>query len=91
MLFSRILIGSCCGHVTGSSVSTHKSVNIGRKNIERTYRLASVEGILDLAEVNNKCDLGVIFTSNLQFDKHITNICAKANRIVGISNIHVFA
>ena len=54
-------------------------MHIGRKNIEGTYKLASVEGIFDLAEVVNKCALGVNFQSNLQFDKHIANICARAN------------
>ena len=55
-------------------------MHIGRKNIERTYKLVSVEGILDLAEVDNECDLGVNFQYNLQVDKHVANICAKANR-----------
>ena len=64
-------------------------MHIGRKNIERTYKLASVKGILDLAEVDSECDLGVNFQSNLQFDKHVANICAKVNRIVGI-NKHTF-
>ena len=65
-------------------------MHIGRKNIERTYKLASVEGILDLSEVDNACDLGVDLQSNLQFDKHITNIRAKANRTVGIIK-HTFS
>ena len=63
---------------------------IGRKNIERTCKLASVEGILDLSEVDNACDLGVYFQSNLQFDKHVANICAKTNRTVGIIK-HTFS
>ena len=68
-------------------------MHIGRKNIERTYKLASVEGIIDLAVkkcVVNKCDTGVNIQPNLQNDKHITNICAKANGIVGI-NKHTFS
>ena len=52
--------------------------------------MASVEGILDLSEVDNACDLGVNFQSNLQFDKHVTNICAKANSTVGIIK-HTFS
>ena len=72
------------------NASKCKAMHIGRKNIERTYKLASVEGILDLAEVSNECDLGVNFQSNLQFDKHVTNICAKANRISGITK-HTFS
>ena len=63
------------------NASKWKANHIGRKNIERTYKLVSVEGILDLAEVDNKCDQGVNFQSNSQFDKHVANICAKANRI----------
>ena len=63
-------------------------MHIDRKNIERTYKLPSVEGILDLAEFDNECDLGVIFMSNLEFYKHITNICAKANRTVEIIKQH---
>ena len=58
-------------------------MHIVRKNVERIYKLASLEGILDLIEVDNECDFEVNFQSNLQFDKHVTNICAKANRIVG--------
>ena len=67
------------------NASKCKAMNIGKKNVERTYKLASVEGILDLAEVDNECDLGENFLSNLQLDKHVTNICAKANKIVGIT------
>ena len=65
-------------------------MHIGRKNIERTYKLASVEGILDLSEVDNACDLGFKFQSNLQFDKHVTNICAETNYTVGIIK-HAFS
>ena len=73
-----------------SNASKCKVNHIGRKNIERTYKLASVEGCLDLPEVDNTCNLGANFQSNLQFDKHITNICAKANGIVGIIR-HAFS
>ena len=52
--------------------------------------MASVEGILDLAEVDNECGLGVKFMSNLQSYKHVTNICAMANRTVGITK-HTFS
>ena len=69
------------------NASKCKAMHIGRKNIERTYKLASVEGILDLAEVDNECDLGV----NIQFDKHVTNICAKANKIVRIIKLDFLA
>ena len=67
-----------------------KVMHIGRKNIDGTYKFASVEGVLDLAEVDKACDLEVNFLSNLQFDKHVANICAKANRTVGIIK-HTFS
>ena len=61
------------------NASKCKVMHIGRKNIERTYKLTSVEGFIDLAEADNECDLGIKFSVQLQFDKHVTNICAKAN------------
>ena len=36
------------------NASKCRIMHIGRKNIERTYKLASDEGILDLAEVDNE-------------------------------------
>ena len=55
-----------------------KVMHIGRKNIERTYKLTSAEGIIDLAKVDNECDLGVNFQSNLQFDNYISIILSKS-------------
>ena len=52
-----------------------KVMHIGRKNIDRINKLASIGGILDLAEVDIICDLGVNLQSNLPFDKHATNMC----------------
>ena len=65
-------------------------MHIGRMNIERTCKLASVEGIIELAEVDKKCNLGVNFKSNLQIDRHVANLHAKANRTVCIIK-HVFS
>ena len=72
------------------NASMCKVMHICRKNIERTYKLASVEGILDLAGVDNLYDMEVNFQSDLQFDKHIANICVKANGTVGITK-HSFS
>ena len=55
------------------NASKCKVIHIGRKNNERTYKLASVEGILDLADVHNECDVAVNFQYNLQFDIHKKN------------------
>ena len=55
-----------------------KVMHIGRKNIERTYNLASAKGIHDQAEVYDECDIRINFQFNLQFDKHVTTICAKS-------------
>ena len=84
------LMSSSCDWQLCFNASKYKVIHIGRKNIERTYKLASFERILDLAEVDNKFDLGVSFQSNLQLDKHVANICAKANRTVGIIE-HTFS
>ena len=65
-------------------------MHIGWKNIERTYKLASVEGIIGLAEVDDEPDLGVNNQSNLQLDKHITTVCVATNRTVGITK-HAFS
>ena len=64
------------------NTSKCKVMHIGSKNI--------VEGILDLSEADNTCDQGINLQSNLHFDKHVTNICAKANRTVGIIK-HTFS
>ena len=61
-----------------------KVMHSGWMNIERSCKLAYVEGILDMAEVDNERDLGVYLQSNLQFYRLVPNICAKANIIVGI-------
>ena len=55
------------------NASKCKVIHIGRKNNERIYKLASVEGILVLAEVHNKCDLAVNFQHNKQFYIHKKN------------------
>ena len=86
----KLMSWSCDWQLCFSTLKC-KVMHIGRKkNIERTCKLASVEGILDLAKVDNECDLGVNFQSNLLFDKHVANICAKANIIVGIIK-HTFS
>ena len=72
------------------NASKCKVMHIGREVIKRTYKLAFVEGILYLADIDDECDQGVNHQSNLQTDKHVTNICAKANGTVGITK-HTFS
>ena len=43
------------------NASKCKVIHNGRKNIERTYKLASLEGILDQAKVDNARDLTKFF------------------------------
>ena len=85
----KLMLWSCDWQLC-LNVSKCKILYIGRKNIERTYKLASAEGILGLAEVDNECNQRVNIQSNLQLDKHETNICGKANRTVGIIK-HTFS
>ena len=73
------LVSWSCDWQLCFNASKCKVMHIGRMNIERTYKLASVEGILYLAEVDNECDLRVNFQFNLQFDMHVANIFDKAN------------
>ena len=84
------LMSWSCNWQLSFNASKCTVMHIGRKNIERTNILATVEGILDLSEVDNACDQAVNFQSNLLFDKHVTNICAKAIRAVGIIK-HTFS
>ena len=37
-----------------------------------------------IARVQAECDLGMAFSSNLMFDKHISNIVSRANILIGI-------
>ena len=37
-----------------------------------------------VARVQAECDLGMAFSSNLMFDKHISNIVSRANILIGI-------
>jgi len=37
-----------------------------------------------VTRVQEECDLGVLFSSNLKFDKHILNTVQKANNLTGI-------
>ena len=48
----KLMLWSCVWQLC-LNTSKCKIMHIGRKNIERTYKLAFVEGILDLAEVDN--------------------------------------
>ena len=65
-------------------------MHIGRKHIERTYKLDYVERIPDLAEVDDEFDLAANFQPNLKFDKYVPNMCAKTNRTFGIIK-HTFS
>ena len=52
------LMSRPCDWQLSFNASKCKVIHIGRKNNERTYKLPSVEGILDLSEVDNTCELG---------------------------------
>ena len=46
--------------------------------------LDSSDNYVALDEVDEDKDLGVIFQSNLKFDKHISSIIAKAQRVLSL-------
>ena len=42
------------------------------------------ESTLELSGTDSEKDIGVTFSNNLKFDKHINNIISKANQMTGI-------
>ena len=65
------------------NVDKCKIMHIGNKNPRNVY---SMNGT-NLAETSEEKDLGVTIDCRLEFDRHIKNIVAKANRTLGIIRI----
>ena len=62
-----------------------KVLHIGLNNPHYDYKMTDMNGnIVDLQEVEQEKDLGIIFQSNLKFDQHICMTVNKANRILGL-------
>ena len=60
------------------------SFNPDINNHYRYTMLDSSDNYVALDEVDEEKDLGVTFQSNLKFDKHISSIIAKAQRVLSL-------
>jgi len=65
------------------NVDKCKIMHIGKKNPKNVYTMNGK----NLTETTEERDLGVTIDCRLEFDKHIKNIVAKANRTLGMIRI----
>ena len=65
------------------NVDKCKIMHIGKKNPKNVYTMNGT----NLAETTEEKDLGVTIDCRLEFDRHIKNIVAKANRTLGMIRI----
>ena len=61
-----------------------KCIHHGKNNINHNYHFETNNGRELLPEGEEEKDLGVYFTKNLNFDKHINEIVKKANMILNL-------
>ena len=61
-------------------------MSLGHSPVLCDHTLNSSDGDLDtpITRVEEERDLGILFTPNLKFDKHISNIIRKANNLIGV-------
>ena len=64
-------------------------MQLTRKRINNIYASYTLQGT-DLENVESIKYLGVTITSDLRWNKHVSNVCTKANRTLGFlrSNLH---
>ena len=60
-------------------------MSIGNFPLLSDYNMKIGDSAASIARVQAECDLGVMFTSNLMFDKHIPNIVCRANILIAIT------
>ena len=65
------------------NVSKCHVLHIGTNDKAPTYYMNS-DNTLELSGTDSEKDIGVTFSNNLKFDKHINNIISKANQMTGI-------
>jgi len=85
---SRTLITSSIGVTSGRCLSTQLAkchvMSIGNFSMLCDYTMNLGNHTISITRVQEECDLGVLFSSNLKFDKHISNTVRKANNLIGI-------
>ena len=62
------------------NVQKCKAMQVGKVHLECEYSMNNDK----LKVENSEKDLGILFTSNLNFDKHISSIVNKANRVIAL-------
>lgn len=67
------------------SVPKCKAMQIGNIKFPHTYSMTDKHGqVKDLPNVQEEKDLGITFQSNLKFNKHVSQIVNRANRLLGM-------
>ena len=65
------------------NIAKCKAVIYGNIKYEYTYEMTDTSGnVKDLPTEDEEKDLGILFHSSLQFNKHVSTIVSKANRIL---------
>ena len=59
-------------------------MSIGNFPLLSDYTMKFGDSAASIARVQAECDLGVMFASNLMFDKQISNIVRRANILIAI-------
>lgn len=68
----------------GFNVAKCKVLHYGPGNPQQSYSMGDAEDAPIILEDCEEKDLGVTFDNALKFRRHISNICNKANRMVGL-------
>ena len=66
------------------NVNKCKVMHIGKKNPRNSYYMKIEDCQQKLETCEEEKDLGITFDSNLNFDKHISNVTKKANQMLGL-------
>ena len=59
-------------------------MHIGKKNPRNSYYMKIEDCQQKLETCEEEKDLGITFDSNLNFDKHISNVTKKSNQMLGL-------
>ncbi len=69
-----------------------KHLNIGKKDINQTYKMHTTSGVTEVIKVNSENDLGVIIDTNLNFSEHIAKKSHNSKQEFrnNMQNLHIF-
>ena len=68
----------------GFNADKCKVMHLSNKNPKVSYSIPSKNEHVTITEVEEEKDLGVIFDTDMKFDRHINNVVSRANRILMI-------